>query len=263
MKKLYLFLALILMAGSISAQRMVQGVLRSDLPAEKQKAALMSARSNRTFSFDSIDFWVGDGENRAAIVLTWHDTDKTVPDNMVWGYRWSADVDTISGLSLFESVMKADPRLVGLVQYTGSMGYTINGIGYCEPRATSMQISFQLDSAKAHVSYTYPDNAATLARTAINQGKSSGVIYHHLVQMEQVILLMIMTIGWLRLRQLTTGSLVGIPVIGVISFVIPILKISLIPDTGHQAEKSRMVLGMLGAGIVLWERHREQNRVII
>ena len=55
----------------------------------------------------------------------------------------------------------------------------------------------------------------------------------------------------------------GIPVIGVISFVIPILKISLIPDTGHQAEKSRMVLGMLGAGIVLWERHREQNRVII
>ena len=218
MKKLYLFLALILMAGSISAQRMVQGVLRSDLPAEKQKAALMSARSNRTFSFDSIDFWVGDGENRAAIVLTWHDTDKTVPDNMVWGYRWSADVDTISGLSLFESVMKADPRLVGLVQYTGSMGYTINGIGYCEPRATSMQISFQLDSAKAHVSYTYPDNAATLARTAINQGKSSGVIYHHLVQMEQVILLMIMTIGWLRLRQLTTGSLVGIPVIGVISF---------------------------------------------
>lgn len=69
MKKLYLFLALILMAGSISAQRMVQGVLRSDLPAEKQKAALMSARSNRTFSFDSIDFWVGDGENRAAIVL--------------------------------------------------------------------------------------------------------------------------------------------------------------------------------------------------
>lgn len=112
--------------------------------------------------------------------------------------------------------------------------------------------------------YTYPDNAATLARTAINQGKSSGVIYSiHLVQMEQVILLMIMTIGWLRLRQLTTGSLVGIPVIGVISFVIPILKISLIPDTGHQAEKSRMVLGMLGAGIVLWERHREQNRVII
>lgn len=74
---------------------------------------------------------------------------------------------------------------------------------------------------------------------------------------------MIMTIGQLQQHQMFIDSLVGIPVIGVISFVIPILKISLIPDTGHQAEKSRMVLGMLGAGIVLWERHREQNRVII
>lgn len=147
MKKLYLFLALILMAGSISAQRMVQGVLRSDLPAEKQKAALMSARSNRTFSFDSIDFWVGDGENRAAIVLTWHDTNKTVPDNMVWGYRWSADVDTISGLSLFEAVMKADPRLIGLVQYTGWMGSTINGIGYSEFRS-DVEVTFDYEGAR-------------------------------------------------------------------------------------------------------------------
>ena len=40
MKKLYLFLALILMAGSISAQRMVQGVLRSDLPAAQQSVHL-------------------------------------------------------------------------------------------------------------------------------------------------------------------------------------------------------------------------------
>ena len=263
MKKLYLFLALILMAGSISAQRMVQGVLRSDLPAEKQKAALMSARSNRTFSFDSIDFWVGDGENRAAIVLTWHDTDKTVPDNMVWGYRWSADVDTISGLSLFESVMKADPRLVGLVQYTGSMGYTINGIGYCEPRATSMQISFQLDSAKAHVSYTYPDNAATLARTAINQGKSSGVIYH--------------PFGsngtsypaydydyWVATATATNHWFAGW-YSGYWSYFVRDSYTQDFSYSGYGASsrKVRMVLGMLGAGIVLWERHREQNRVII
>ena len=178
MKKLYLFLALILMAGSISAQRMVQGVLRSDLPAEKQKAALMSARSNRTFSFDSIDFWVGDGENRAAIVLTWHDTNKTVPDNMVWGYRWSADVDTISGLSLFESVMKADPRLVGLVQYTGSMGYTINGIGYSEFRS-DVEVTFDYEGASAKFKYPYDkETTEEMAATAISEGEDDGVIYH-------------------------------------------------------------------------------------
>ena len=178
MKKLYLFLALILMAGSISAQRMVQGVLRSDLPAEKQKAALMSARSNRTFSFDSIDFWVGDGENRAAIVLTWHDTNKTVPDNMVWGYRWSADVDTISGLSLFEAVMKADPRLIGLVQYTGWMGSTINGIGYSEFRS-DVEVTFDYEGASAKFKYPYDkETTEEMAATAISEGEDDGVIYH-------------------------------------------------------------------------------------
>lgn len=178
MKKLYLFLALIIMAGSISAQRMVQGVLRSDLPAEKQKAALMSARSNRTFSFDSIDFWVGDGENRAAIVLTWHDTNKTVPDNMVWGYRWSADVDTISGLSLFEAVMKADPRLIGLVQYTGWMGSTINGIGYSEFRS-DVEVTFDYEGASAKFKYPYDkETTEEMAATAISEGEDDGVIYH-------------------------------------------------------------------------------------
>lgn len=176
MKKIYLFLALILMAGSISAQRMVQGVLRSDLPAEKQKAALMSARSNRTFSFDSIDFWVGDGENRAAIVLTWHDTNKTVPDDMVWGYRWSADVDTISGLVLFQEVMKADPRLIGLIQYTGPMGYTINGIGYGNGGRSTVGVYFDYAEAQKH--NTYPSDAQTLAANAISAGNQTGIIDH-------------------------------------------------------------------------------------
>lgn len=176
MKKILFFLALILMAGGISAQRMVQGVLRSDLPAEKQEAALRSARSNQTFSFDSIDFWVGDGEHRAALVLTWHDENKTVPDNMVWGYRWSADVDTISGLVLFQEVMKADPRLIGLIQYTGSMGHTINGIGYGNGGRSTVGVYFDYTEAQKH--NTYPDDAETLATNAISAGNQTGIIDH-------------------------------------------------------------------------------------
>ncbi len=115
---------------------------------------------------------------------------------MVWGYRWSADVDTISGLSLFESVMKADPRLIGLVQYTGSMGSTINGIGYCEPRATSMQMTFSVRRRKAHVSYTYPDNETTLARLLPQfRGEDHGVIYHPFDANSSGDPIMIMTIG--------------------------------------------------------------------
>ena len=223
----------------------------------------MSARSNRTFSFDSIDFWVGDGENRAAIVLTWHDTNKTVPDNMVWGYRWSADVDTISGLSLFEAVMKADPRLIGLVQYTGWMGSTINGIGYSEFRS-DVEVTFDYEGASAKFKYPYDkETTEEMAVTAISEGEDDGVIYHPFDANISGGPYYDYDYWTASTASMFIGSLVGIPVIGVISFVIPILKISLIPDTGHQAEKSRMVLGMLGAGIVLWERHREQNRVII
>lgn len=177
MKKIFLFLALLLVAGGINAQRMVQGVLRPELQAVNERAALQ-LRSNHTFSFDSINFWVGDGDNRAAFVLTWHDEGKTVSDNLVWGYRWDASENNVSGLTLFEAVMKADPRLVGLVQYSGSMGSTINGIGYNEPNATSLPITFDLAGAKANVSYSYPRNAATLAANAITAGKQSGVIYH-------------------------------------------------------------------------------------
>lgn len=176
MKKIYLFLALILIAGSINAQRMVQGVLRSDLKPEVQKAAL-SERSNRTFNFDSIDFWVGDGENRAAIVLTWHDTNKTVPDNMVWGYRWDAAVDTISGLVLFQEVMKADPRLIGLIQYTGPMGYTIDGIGYANNFRKDVGVYFDYAGATAS-SNPYPANAEQMAADAISNGNQTGLIIH-------------------------------------------------------------------------------------
>ena len=262
MKKLYLFLALILMAGSISAQRMVQGVLRSDLPAEKQKAALMSARSNRTFSFDSIDFWVGDGENRAAIVLTWHDTNKTVPDNMVWGYRWSADVDTISGLSLFEAVMKADPRLIGLVQYTGWMGSTINGIGYSEFRS-DVEVTFDYEGASAKFKYPYDkETTEEMAATAISEGEDDGVIYHPFDAN-------ISGGPYYDYDYWTASTASNVHWFagwysGYWSYFVRDSYTQDFSYSGYGASSRKVQNGTWdGAGIVLWERHREQNRVII
>lgn len=37
-----------------------------------------------------------------------------------------------SGHDMIVAIAKADPRLVLLTQYTGPMGYTIDGIGYSE-----------------------------------------------------------------------------------------------------------------------------------
>ena len=97
---------------------------------------------------------------------------------MVWGYRWSADVDTISGLSLFEAVMKADPRLIGLVQYTGWMGSTINGIGYSEFRS-DVEVTFDYEGASAKFKYPYDkETTEEMAATAISEGEDDGVIYH-------------------------------------------------------------------------------------
>ena len=39
------------------------------------------------FTFDDIEFWVGSGANRAALVIDWVE-DTTEPPALVWGYRW-------------------------------------------------------------------------------------------------------------------------------------------------------------------------------
>ena len=39
------------------------------------------------FSFDDIQYWVGTGANRAALVIDWSDT-STQPAALVWGFRW-------------------------------------------------------------------------------------------------------------------------------------------------------------------------------
>lgn len=77
------------------------------------------------FSMDDIKYWVGTGSNRAALVIEWHDG-KT-PDALVWGYRWDGDA---YGFDMIREIVKADPRLIFLTHMTGSMGYTIAGLGY-------------------------------------------------------------------------------------------------------------------------------------
>lgn len=78
-----------------------------------------------SFTMDSIQFWVGQGTKKAALVIEWHDG-KT-PDAMVWGYRWSGDA---YGIDMIKAIVKADSRLIFLTHMTGPMGYTIAGLGY-------------------------------------------------------------------------------------------------------------------------------------
>ena len=142
-------------------------------------------KADASFSFDDIQFWVGSGSKRAALVIEWHDGNR--PDAMVWGYRWDGEA---TGHDMIVAIAKADPKLLLLTQYTGWMGYTIDGIGYGD----NLDVRYDLDGAKNEPKNAFkfeppitnpllgqtgfPENPAGDVAAAIRQGVQTGVIYH-------------------------------------------------------------------------------------
>jgi hypothetical protein len=90
------------------------------------------AMSSADFGFDNIENWTGDGENQAALVIQWNDSRET--HAVVFGYRWNGQA---TGADMLKAVVRNNPRLYTLMQYTNvssptdpNGGYTINGIGW-------------------------------------------------------------------------------------------------------------------------------------
>lgn len=203
MKKILFYLVLTLFVGQISAQsRMVQGIERPDLQNKSTKAA-NSLRTNTSFTLDDIDFWVGDGENRAALVISWHDNATGLTDDLVWGYRWPAGTKA-TGFKMIEAVALKDPRFLLLTQNTNSstidsLGYTIDGIGYDNTNRNNIKLKYILGqkepfikgaSTDSRISFKFekpysmstqkghPSNPQHDADSVIAKGQSTGVIYH-------------------------------------------------------------------------------------
>ena len=158
MKKILSLLIIVVTCfTSMSAQTKVQG--NNANPVVTKSNQLPDLKMNdKSFTFDDIEFWAGEGSNEAAIVIQW--ADENTPNTLVWGYRWDGEA---SGLDMAISVAKADPRLVLLTQYTGSMGNTICGFGYSEE---PYNIIYEGDGDKEK------------ADKAIEEGLESGVIQH-------------------------------------------------------------------------------------
>lgn len=186
MKKiLSLLFFIVLFSTGGNSQVTVQGHLRTDIKNENTKTNKSTLRSSQNFSFDDIKFWVGDGSNQAALVIEWHDGSS--PDAMVWGYRWNGEA---SGHDMIVAIAKADPKLLLLTQYTGWMGYTIDGIGYGD----APYINYNLDGAKkdSRIAFKFeppitntllgqtkfPETPAEDVAKAISEGRKNGVIYH-------------------------------------------------------------------------------------
>lgn len=183
-KILSLFFVMALCVAGISAQGLVQGQPHPsarDIPT----APRSQLRADASFSFDDIKFWVGSGSKKAALVIEWHDGRS--PDAMVWGYRWDGEA---CGHDMIVAIAEADPKLLLLTQYTGPLGYTIDGIGY----GANLDIRYDLDGAKNESRNAFkfeppitnpllgqtgfPENPSSDVAMAIQQGVRTGVIYH-------------------------------------------------------------------------------------
>ena len=96
------------------------------------------------FTFDDIDYWVGEGSNQAALVIDWHDERS---EALVWGYRWDGTatgedmlaaiagtsvVGSSNGASDLGTISGSDSRLyVNFTAWSGFDGnYTVFGLGY-------------------------------------------------------------------------------------------------------------------------------------
>jgi hypothetical protein len=88
--------------------------------------ALLVCRAAAVDSFDDIDFWVGDGANRSALVIDWHGT-FTTDNSLAWGYRWDAPR---KGIDILTAIVTADPRLYVRMGPVSGFGTGVFGIGY-------------------------------------------------------------------------------------------------------------------------------------
>jgi len=164
MKKGLLFTALLLGAGALSSAQYVD--------------------------FDAIQNWAGEGENKAALVIDFQDgLDSRA---YVWGYRWNG---TASGEDMIRAIAAASKSLTVMVQYTGAMGSTLNGIGLSADRSLTEFLDYDFDRAAigGEVSFGYfepnpsmgqetaPGDAAyTMCRDAIERSRQTGIIEHPL-----------------------------------------------------------------------------------
>lgn len=79
------------------------------------------------FSLDDIEHWSGEGTNRSALIVDWHDG--TRPHALAWGFRWNG---AASALDLWRAVTNADHGLTGFTTVSGG-GSRLWGIEYRRP----------------------------------------------------------------------------------------------------------------------------------
>lgn len=152
--------------------------------------AVCSVMQATKVDFQSIRHWAGSGEKKAALIIQFNDGKDEV--GYVWGYRWNG---TASGEDMVRAVARASRTLTALVQYTGSMGSTLDGVGLSQDRVhlSHLEYDFQSAAVEGQVSFGYfepntmmgqttaPGNSTPqLIQNAIEASRTTGIIEHPL-----------------------------------------------------------------------------------
>jgi dockerin type I repeat protein len=96
------------------------------LPAIALALLLFRTQPMHAFSFEEIEFWVGSGANRAALVIDWVERSPN-PPALSWGYRWDG---TARGSDMLRAIVTADTRLFAKLGGPPSNPNAVYGIGY-------------------------------------------------------------------------------------------------------------------------------------
>ena len=134
---------------------------RNSLPAALVVALAACTFAASAATFDEIQFWVGSGPNRAALVIDWNDGKSA--ESILWGYRWDG---AATGQDMLEAVVNADPRLFA---HFGNYewGTAVLGIGYDLNNSGGFAVSPSLAFDGMGVALdTNPDDARAPADTA-------------------------------------------------------------------------------------------------
>lgn len=142
--------------------------------------------------WNQIEHWAGDpdGEHKCALVIDFQDG--LADQALVWGYRWNG---TKSGEDLIRAVAAQSSILTAMVQYTGTMGSTLNGLGISADREELDYLHYDFDRAAigGEVSFGFFEpntsmgqeeapgyEAEQMCIDAITRAKATGIIEHPL-----------------------------------------------------------------------------------
>ena len=140
---------------------------------------LPAAICAEVLDFSKIVHWTGEGDNEAALIVQFDEPDATDPGAVVWGYRWPSG-ETRTSDEMIRAIARESSDLLIFVQYTGGMGYTLDGIGY-SPDVNAMLdgIWFDYESAfeDGNISFGYFSPNTGMGQTSAPGNEAIGLSY--------------------------------------------------------------------------------------